>query len=173
MARHLVSVGGDALVGSWPVRLPVWWARWGSPGAHPEVPGVSGRLVIIRHLKRMKRLERALQRVMRAPLDLRRPLDRIGSLLWELCDGSRPFEALVELLDETLHEAVAPAPQRSEAALVQWRSLGLVHLLPAPFDGRWPTGPGVDPTGGVLPVASAALELDTTPLPGEGSPSDW
>lgn len=152
--------------GRYPVRLPVWWARRGPAGPHPDLPGVTGRHIMLRHLKPMKRIERGLQRLLRAPKDLRRPLDAPGSLLWELCDGSRTFETIVELLDATLHERIAPAADRCQAAIDQWRHLRLVVTPEQPFDGRWATGPGLDASGKLGPLPER-VEVDITPVEGD------
>ena len=147
------------LSGAYPVRLPVWWGRRGPVGPHPELEGVTGRFVVIRHPKRFRRLEGLLARLFRAPNELRRPLDAMNSLLWELCDGRRSFEEICELMDSTYHERIAPVAERTEAALTRFNQLGLIGLSKNPFDGDWERGPGHDPSG-ELPSPDEKLELD-------------
>lgn len=136
---------------AFPVRLPVWWGRRGAAGPHPELPGVTGRFVVIRHAKRFGRLEGLLARLFRAPGELRRPLDDMNSLLWELCDGTRDFSTLCRLLDDTFHERIAPVEERTAAALARLNQLGLVGLSTTSFEGDWPLGPGIDPSGDLEP----------------------
>jgi hypothetical protein len=143
----------EELQGAYPVRLPVWWGWRGAAGPHPELEGVTGRFVMIRHVKKFGRFEGLLSRVLRAPKELRRPLDDMNSLLWELCDGHRSFEEITVLLDETFHERISPVGERTAAALTRLNQLGLIGLSKHPFEGEWPLGPGVDPSGELDPPA--------------------
>lgn len=149
----------NELEGAYPIRLPVWWARRGAAGPHPELEGVTGRFIVIRHTKRFKRFEGLLARLLRAPKELRRPLDDLNSLLWELCDGTRSFEEICELMDSTFHERIAPVSERTTAALTRLNQLGLIGLSKDPFEGEWERGPGHDPSGD-LPPPDDRLELD-------------
>jgi len=149
----------NELDGAYPIRLPVWWARRGAAGPHPELTGVTGRFIVIRHPKRFKRFEGILARLLRAPKELRRPLDDLNSLLWELCDGTRSFEEICNLMDSTFHERIAPVAERTTAALTRLNQLGLIGLSKVPFDGEWERGPGHDPSGELHPP-DERLELD-------------
>ena len=137
--------------GAYPVRLPVWWGRRGAAGPHPELPGISGRFIVIRHPKKFRRFEGFLAKIFRAPKELRRPLDDMNSLLWELCDGTRSFEELCDVMDTTFNERIAPVVERTEAALTRFNQLGLIGLSKSPYDGEWERGPGFDPSGELLP----------------------
>ncbi len=139
------------LSGAYPVRLPVWWGRRGAAGPHPELPGISGRFIVIRHPKKFGRFEGFLAKIFRAPKELRRPLDDMNSLLWELCDGTRSFEELCDVMDTTFNERIAPVVERTEAALTRFNQLGLIGLSKSPYDGEWERGPGFDPSGELLP----------------------
>ncbi len=149
----------NELDGAYPIRLPVWWARRGAAGPHPELGGVTGRFIVIRQPKQFKRFEGLLARLLRAPKELRRPLDDLNSLLWELCDGTRSFEEICNLMDSTFHERIAPVYDRTTAALTRLNQLGLIGLSKVPFDGEWERGPGHDPSGDLLPP-DERLELD-------------
>jgi hypothetical protein len=135
------------LSGAYPVRLPVWWGRRGPSGPHPELDGITGRFIVIRHPKKFGRFEGFLARLFKAPNELRRPLDDLNSLLWELCDGHRSFEEICELMDSTFHERIAPVADRTESALIRFNQLGLIGLSKTPHDGNWERGPGHDPSG--------------------------
>ena len=149
----------NELEGAYPVRLPVWWGRRGAAGPHPELEGVTGRFIVIRHPKRFRRFEGLLARIFRAPNELRRPLDDMNSLLWELCDGTRSFEDICNLMDSTFHERIAPVLDRTTAALSRFNQLELIGLSTTPYDGNWERGPGHDPSG-ELPLPDERLELD-------------
>ena len=116
------------LEGAYPVRLPVWWGRRGAAGPHPELKGVTGRFIVIRHPKKFKWFEGILAKLLRAPKELRRPLDDMNSLLWELCDGTRNFEEICSYLDTTFHERIAPVEERTAAAITRLNQLGLIVM---------------------------------------------
>ncbi len=139
------------LEGAYPVRLPVWWGRRGAAGPHPEIEGVTGRFIVIRHPKKFGRFEGFIARIMRAPKELRRPLDDMNSLLWELCDGTRSYGEICQILDTTFNERIAPVGERTEAALTRFNQLGLIGLSKEPFCGDWERGPGHDPSGELGP----------------------
>jgi hypothetical protein len=149
----------NELEGAYPVRLPVWWARRGAAGPHPELEGITGRFIVIRHPKRFRKFEGLLARLLRAPKELRRPLDDLNSLLWELCDGTRSFEEICNLMDSTFHERISPVVDRTTAALTRLNQLSLIGLSKNPYDGEWERGPGHDPSGD-LPPPDERLELD-------------
>ena len=165
---ELPSVTEDKLAQQFPTRLPVWWARGGEVRSHPVSQGVSGRLVVIRFPKKFTRLEKIVQRVFRGPTEIRRPLDRMNSLLWELSNGRRTFEEICELLDSTFHEDIAPVAQRTATALSQLRRLGLLIIIEKPSERNWKNGPGITPPEHYL-EDDYPDEFDVTPLEGEDS----
>ena len=88
----LIGIENHEMKDKYPCRLPVWWGNIGDIGAHPDIKGVTGRKVILRIEKRFTRIERLMAKVFRSPREVRRPLDWMNSLLWELCDGNNTFE---------------------------------------------------------------------------------
>ena len=153
----------STLFGSYPVRAPVWWGRRGDENTHPNLPGVSGRFVILIHNKSFRRFENILAKLLRAPRELRRPLDDMNSLLWELCNGHRTFEEIVSLMDETFDEKVAPASERTEAALRHLGERGFILFSRSEFENAWPTGPGIDPDGKI----TSKDGIDSEPIDGD------
>jgi hypothetical protein len=131
----------------YPTRLPVWWGRHGSPGPHPLERGVSGKLVTLRIEKKFNRLEAFIRKVLRGPRELKRPLDDLNSVIWELADGTRSVDEIVGLMDITFHEKVAPAKHRTEAALMQMQQIRIIAMLKEPFEKKWHIGPGQIPDG--------------------------
>ena len=156
----------DDISTSYPVRLPVWWARRGSVGPHPDLPGVTGRYIVVRHAKKFGRFEKLLAKIFRAPAELRRPLDDMNSLVWELCNGQRTFLEICEILDTTFDERIAPVEERTTASLSRMVHLGYIGLLPEPFDNRWSIAPGIDPSGRLDPP-NEKLGLDWSTLEGD------
>lgn len=156
----------DEISDSYPVRMPVWWARRGPVGPHPNVPGVSGRFIVVRHAKKFGWFERILAKIFRAPPELRRPLDDMNSLVWELCNGQRTFDEICEHLDSTFHERISPVRERTTATISRMAQLGYIGLLPEPFDNRWSLSPGIDPSG-KLDEPPESFNLDWEPISGD------
>ena len=142
-----MSAEETPFTGTYPVRLPIWWGYRGSAGPHPDIEDVSGRIVVIRLPKTLKRLDRWMMRVFGGSREIRRPLDALNSLLWELSDGSRTFEEICSHLDATFAEDIAPVRARTQAAILQMASLGYMTCLTDAFTGKWDIKPGVDPSG--------------------------
>ena len=164
---ELPGVDEHVLAETYPVRLPVWWARTGSAGVHPETPGVSGRRVVLRFEKNFNKLEKVAHRLFGGSKEIRRPFDDLNSLLWELCDGSLSFADICRHLDATFHERVAPVQERTAVGLKNLKTLNCIAILDEPFTGGWPTGPGVTPPNQILPEHDETLDFDIEPLDGE------
>lgn len=132
---------------SFPTRAPVWWGRRGPAGPHPSESGCTGRMVIIRHPKSLSKFESLIAHFTKAPNELRRPLDDMNSLLWELMDGSRTLEQITQLMDLTFHERITPVDERVEASVTNLMALGLAVVRNSPINGEWDTTPLRDPSG--------------------------
>jgi len=76
-----------------------------------------------------------IARITNASKELRRPLDDMNSLLWELMDGTRKLDYINNLMDSTFHERIAPVEERVEASLANMMSLGLVVVRTSPING--------------------------------------
>ncbi len=157
------------LANKYPTRAPVWWARTGPVGKDPNLVGVSGRNIVLRIPKQFNRLEKFLARILRAPHEVRRPLDAMNSLLWELCDGSRTFSEVCHIMDDVFGEEVSPAIQRTSAAIALFQSTNLLLLLDDPLNERWRIGPGCVPDHQTLMEGGLREGDDTHPLPGEAT----
>lgn len=161
----------------YPTRCPIWWARRGLIELNRDELGVTGRLVVIRMWKENNQskglgrifnfFERVMFRITSGPRELRRPLDDMNSLLWELCDGSRNFSQICKIMDDVFAEHISPVEERTAIALRQFESLGFLIILKDKFDQSWPNGPGVIDPKNPLPEPNPKLELDYKPLDGE------
>jgi len=145
---------------SYPTRSPVWWALRGPAGPHPEGTGATGRQVVIRIPKLLSGIEAALSRILRAPNEVRRPMDDMNSVLWELMDGTFQLSEISRLMDATFHERIAPAEERIRASIGMLVSDGLVVVRQNPFEGEWNVSSQHDPSGR-LNAPSPRLGLDT------------
>lgn len=149
--------------GTYPCRLPVWWARVGEPGPHLEEEGVTGMNIVLRIEKRFTRLERILAKILRAPREVRRPFDQMNSMLWELCDGTRSFQEVCSAMDSTFNEDIAPAVDRTAAGIDALKSRNLMTLLREPFTGKWLISPGTTPKNQTLAAVDEHRKFDVEP----------
>jgi len=160
---EIADSDGHRYADAYPCRLPVWWARTGEPGPHIEQEGVTGMLIILRIEKRFNRFERILAKVMRAPREVRRPLDRMNSMLWELCDGSRSFQEVCSAMDATFNEDIAPPVDRTASGIDALKSRNLMTFLSEPFTGKWTISPGNTPIHQTLAEADERRGYDIEP----------
>ena len=165
--EELAGVDHHPLAEQYPCRTPVWWARTGAVHKDPGLRGVSGRRVVVRIPKQFGRLEGWVARLVRAPKELRRPLDTMNSMLWELCDGSRTFSEVCLAMNDVFQEDIAPVLQRSAAAIGLLQSKNLMLLLDEPLNGRWSVGPGKTPEHQDLEEPAETSDYDWTALDDE------
>ena len=158
---ELIGIEEHRYYGKYPCRLPVWWGYKGESGVHPDVKGVTGRRIILRIEKRFTRIERLMAKILRAPKEVRRPLDMKNSLLWELCNGRNTFEEICDFLNSTFHEDISPVVERSTRGIELLKSQNLVTILDTPFNEKWSIGPGVTPKNQNLKELDDELGIDT------------
>ena len=159
----LVDADKHQYAGFYPCRLPVWWARVGEVGPHCVTEGVTGKKVVLRIEKRFTRFERLLAKFLRAPREVRRPLDDMNSMLWELCDGSRSFQTVCEFMDDVFKENVAPAVDRTSSGIEALKRRNLMTILQEPFNQKWDIGPGQTPPNQTLQTGQSTIQYDTEP----------
>ena len=158
----------------YPTRTPVWWARRGLVELDLDEPGVTGRLIVIRIWKEFhnlrgfrkifQNLEKLMFKITGGPKVLRRPLDDMNSLLWELSNGFRTFREICKILDDVFAEHIHPVEERTAMALRQFESLGFIVMLKEKFDQSWLNGPGLNNLENPLPDPDPKLGLDWSPL---------
>ena len=164
---ELAGLEEHPLSTQFPCRVPVWWGRYGDVERDPSIRGVSGRKVVLRIPKQFGRIEGWFARLLRAPKEVRRPLDSMNSTLWELCDGSRTFAEICKKLNETYKENIAPVLHRTTAALHLLQSQNLLLMLEEPLEQRWYVGPGRTPEHQQLAPLNEDLDIDVEPLDSE------
>jgi hypothetical protein len=114
---------------SYPIRLPVEWYTKNPVGKHPEISGVTGKKIVIVIDKKFSFFEKLMVKLFRGPKTLERPLDDMNSLFWELMDGTRTFDEICNIMDNTFHERIAPVSERLEASLTNFINLNLAVLV--------------------------------------------
>lgn len=103
--------------------------------------GISGREVVIVIEKTPTKLERLLMRIFKGPGVLQIPLREKNSILWQLCDGSKTFTEICEIMDSVFNEDISPVIQRTALALEQLKEKRLLILVEDPRDVVWSTEP--------------------------------
>jgi len=156
----IIGIENHQLKDKYPCRLPVWWGNIGESGAHPKLKGITGRKVVLRIEKKFTRIERLMAKILRAPKEVRRPLDSMNSLLWELCNGINTFEEICNYLDSTFHEDIAPVVERTNRGIEQLKAQNLVTILDTPFNGKWDIVRGIVPVNQKLEPLDSKLKID-------------
>ena len=165
--EEIAGIESHPLVEQYPCRTPVWWARTGDVRKDPSLRGVSGRNIVLRIPKKFGRFEGKIAALLRAPKDVRRPLDEMNSMLWELCDGSRNFGEVCRVMNEVFREEIAPVMQRTAAAVQQLKVNNLMLVLDEPLNGRWFIGPGKLPEHQELAELPEDHAFDWSMMPDE------
>lgn len=160
--------GNHAYSGTYPCRVPVWWGRYGEPGSHPNLPGVTGRKVMLRIPKRFNKFERILARIFRAPREVRRPLDQMNSMLWELANGKRTFEEVCDHMNAVFKEDIAPVVDRTASGIDALKRRNLMTTLNEEFNDKWAIHPGHVPTHQTLGELGPEFTIDSDPIQGDG-----
>lgn len=130
----------------YPIRMPVYWGYRGESKRSIPMSGVSGREVVVVIEKTPTRFERLLMRIFRGPRVLQIPLREKNSILWQLCDGSKTFTEICEIMDSVFNEDISPVIQRTALALEQLKEKRLLILVDDPDSVVWSTEPlKIDP----------------------------
>ena len=112
-----------------PARMPVYWGFRGEAKRGLPVEGISGREAVIVIEKTPSRLERILMKVFKGPRVVKIPLREKNSILWQLCDGTRNFAEICEIMDSVFNEDISPVIQRTALALEQLKEKRLLILV--------------------------------------------
>jgi len=86
------------------------------------------KIVVITYPKKFGKMEKWLQNRIGGPEEVRRPLDKFSSYIWEMCDGENSVADVVRKFDEKFGEEVAPAPDRVQIFLETLLGLNLIEL---------------------------------------------
>ncbi|MGA1847698.1 MAG: hypothetical protein ACMUHB_00025 [Thermoplasmatota archaeon] len=91
--------------------------------------------VVLRYPKNFNRVEKALHKVLKGPEDILRPLDEVGTLLWEMSDGEHNLLEIYRRSQKMFHERVEPVDKVVGGLLEMMLKLGLLTLDYRP-DGK-------------------------------------
>ncbi|MBN1390355.1 MAG: PqqD family peptide modification chaperone [Candidatus Thermoplasmatota archaeon] len=84
--------------------------------------------VVLEYPKNFNRLERQLHKVLKGPKNIRRPLDEVGTLLWEMSDGEHSLVEIYLEQQKRFHERVEPVDKVVGGLLETMLELGLMRL---------------------------------------------
>ncbi len=84
--------------------------------------------VVLEYPKNFNRFERALHKVLKGPESIKRPLDEVGTLLWEMSDGEHSLLEIYLEEQKRFHEKVEPVDKVVGGLLEAMLKLGLLQL---------------------------------------------
>ena len=86
-----------------------------------------GKVVII-YPKKFGTIEKWIRNKIGGPKEMRRPLDKFTTFIWEKCDGENNIAQIIFEFDKQFGEEVAPADQRVQKFIKQLLELNLITL---------------------------------------------
>ncbi|MGA1794124.1 MAG: hypothetical protein ACMUHM_09240 [Thermoplasmatota archaeon] len=84
--------------------------------------------VVLEYPKNFNRLEKKLHKILKGPENIRRPLDEVGTLLWEMSDGDHCLAEVYLKQQKMFHERVEPVDKVVGGLLETMLKLGLLQL---------------------------------------------
>ena len=112
------------LVGCYPLRNEIPWGYDTRRGP----PSGEGRIAILFTPKNFGRIEKLVHRILGGSKFLRRPMDPLMTIVWELCDGTKNFEEICIELDSIFKEDIAPVKERTATAIDGLGRNGLIEI---------------------------------------------
>jgi hypothetical protein len=91
--------------------------------------------VVLEYPKNFNKLEERLHKIIKGPETIKRPLDEVGTLLWEMSDGDHDLVDIYLAQQERFHERVEPVDKVVGGLLETMLKLGLLELDYRP-DGK-------------------------------------
>jgi hypothetical protein len=84
--------------------------------------------VVLEYPKNLNALERQLKKVLGGPDNIRRPLDKVGTMLWLMADGEHSLLDIYLAEQEAFKERVEPVDRVVGGLLETMLALGLMRL---------------------------------------------
>ena len=85
--------------------------------------------IVITYPKKFGRIENWIKTRIGGKEEIRRPLDKFTTFIWELCDGGKNLMEIISEFDEKFGEEVAPADIRVQKFLENLLQLNLITLI--------------------------------------------
>jgi len=86
--------------------------------------------IVIIYPKKFGRIEKWVKNKIGGTEEIRRPLDRFTTFIWEKCDGVNNIAQIISKFDGKFGEEVAPADVRVQKFIKQLLELNLISLNP-------------------------------------------
>lgn len=86
-----------------------------------------GKITII-YPKKFGKIEKWIKDKIGGPEEIKRPLDKFTTFIWENCDGSNNIAEIISKFDNKFGEEVAPADVRVQKFIKQLLELNLIKL---------------------------------------------
>jgi hypothetical protein len=99
----------------YPVRSPVKW-------------DYRDDIIVLEYPKNLNRFEKKLKKILGGPDNIKRPLDGIGTLLWEMSDGKHSLLEIFVKEQESFRERVEPVDKVVGGLIESMIKLGLMRL---------------------------------------------
>ena len=87
-----------------------------------------GEIIVITYPKKFGKIEKWIKDRIGGPEEMRRPLDKYSSYIWEICDGKNTVGEVILKFDEKFGEEIAPASDRVQIFLKKLLDLNLIIL---------------------------------------------
>ena len=84
--------------------------------------------VTLIYTKKFGRIEKWIKKKIGGPDELRRPLDKYTTCIWEMCNGKNTIGDIISKFDGKFGEEVAPADVRVQAFIKKLLELNLISL---------------------------------------------
>lgn len=85
-------------------------------------------IIVLKYPKDFNSFERFLNRFIKGPEEIRRPLDDVGTLLWEMSDGEHSLLEIYLRQQNRFHERVEPVDKVVGSLLETFLKLHLMRL---------------------------------------------
>lgn len=95
----------------------------------------NGNAVLI-YPKNLRGIELYLHKYLGGPVMIRRPLDEIGTIIWDLCDGTHTIGEICDIVEGQYKEKIEPTVPRVLAFMDILLKLGLIRLALEPKHPR-------------------------------------
>jgi hypothetical protein len=92
--------------------------------------------IVLEYPKNFSRMEARLHKIIKGPETIKRPLDEVGTLLWEMSDGEHDLVEIYMAQQERFHERVEPVDKVVGGLLETMLKMGLMQLDHRPLDGQ-------------------------------------
>jgi len=116
--RYGKIMNKNDILGSTPLRTDNKEVKW----------AYEGEIIVITYPKKFGKIEKWIKDRIGGPEEMRRPLDKYSSYIWEICDGKNTVGEVILKFDEKFGEQIAPASDRVQIFLKKLLDLNLIIL---------------------------------------------